>query len=227
MLKWLKDRQLGNIVNRKTIYQHISMGPKFAYRGIIDGGIHDESRGRMIMNLKWTSDGYYLVSLEEEFDNNTFHRITIWEDPNTHTKQRVKSTINLKPGIWHDQESVFYYTMECHGSDVILGGVRERDDKWMRQGFLCTTSLTTGELKELIRNVFIEIPEHFKNTGFFCFYKHMKSIDGTVSSLNFLSEAVFIGLSGNNEIFYTDVRENEKQINYHSIYEYCTKHGEG
>ena len=152
------------------------MGPKFAYRGIIDCGSHDESRGRMIMNLKWTSDGYSLVSLDEEIDNedrfnrfNTFHRITIWEDPNTHTKQRVKSTINLKPGIWHDQESVFYYTMECHGSDVILGGVRERDDKWMRQGFLCTTSLTTGELKELIRNVFIEIPGHFKNTGFFAF----------------------------------------------------------
>ena len=55
----------------------------------------------------------------------------------------------------------------------------------------------------------------------------MKSIDGTVSSLNFLSETVFIGLSGDNEIFHTDVRENDKQINYHSIHKYCTKHGEG
>ena len=172
MLKWLKDRQLGNTANRKTIYEHISMGPRFAYRGIIDCGSHDESRDRMIMNLKWTTDGYYLVSLDRisevvDEEYKSCHRITIWENPNTHTKQRVKSTINLKPGIWHDQEYVYYYTMECHDSDVILGGYRKKD--WTEKGFLCTISLTTGELKELIRNVFIEIPGHFKNTGFFAF----------------------------------------------------------
>ena len=53
----------------------------------------------------------------------------------------------------------------------------------------------------------------------------MKSIDESVSSLNFLSESVLIGLSGDYQIFYTDVRENNKQINYHWIFEYRTKNG--
>ena len=168
MLKWLKDRELGNAVNRKTVYKRISMGPKFAYRGIIDYTSHE--RDKMIVNLKWTSDGYYLVSLDEEFDEddddgNAFYRITFWENPNTHTKQKVKSTIDLcnlkaiENRNWHD---ACYWSMECHHSDIILGGFWEGEgliskEGFIQRGFICFVSMSTGQLKEFIRNVFIAI----------------------------------------------------------------------
>ena len=68
MIKWLKDREIGNAVNKKKIYENISIRPKFAYRGVFDYGSQDEQRDKMLSHLRWTSDGHYLVSLFEEFD---------------------------------------------------------------------------------------------------------------------------------------------------------------
>ena len=150
MLKWLKDRELGNAVKRKTIYESISMGPKFAYRGIIDHKSH-EGRGNMaIGNLKWTSDGYYLVSLDDKLFASDNHRITIWENPNTNTKQKVKSTIdwNRKATEYKNWSDECFWSMECHHSDVILGGGGSE------VGYICFVSMLTGQPKEIIRNVF-------------------------------------------------------------------------
>ena len=41
-----------------------------------------------------------------------------------------------------------------------------------------------------------------------------------VSNPDFISDSVLIGLSGHYKIFYTDIREDNKHINYHSISEY-------
>ena len=105
MMKWLKDRQLGNSVNRKTIYEHL--GPNFSHRGTIDYG-PDE-----IQNLIWTSDDH-LVS---------FHRyrtMVIWENPNTHTEERIKSKIDLaRFGV---STQAHLDTMNCYRSNVLLGG---------------------------------------------------------------------------------------------------------
>ena len=145
------------------------MGPKFAYRGIID--YTSDERDRMISNLKWTSDGYYLVSLDEEFDEddddgNAFYRITIWENPNTHTKRKVKSTIdlcNLRPienRNWHD---ACYWSMECHHSDIILGGFWEGEGFISKDGFICFVSMSTGQLKQFIRNVLQHLCKTLRN----------------------------------------------------------------
>ena len=60
MIKWLKERQLGNTMDRKTIYEHL--GPKFSYTGIIDYG-PDE-----IQDLKWTSEMMFshAICIEEK-----------------------------------------------------------------------------------------------------------------------------------------------------------------
>ena len=91
MIKWLKDRQLGNTVNKKTIYEHISVGRRFKYRGRINfERMPPESNERdwQCSNLKWTPDGNNLVIIMSEFlaDRQT---ITIL-DPNADADHLVK-----------------------------------------------------------------------------------------------------------------------------------------
>ena len=167
MIKWLKDRQIGNAVNKKKVYENISIGPKFAYRGIFDYGSRDGEREKMLSHLRWTSDGHYLVSLDEEFDaededEQSLHTITIWENPNSHAKQRVKSIIDLeKNGI---SPNAYFCSMECHNSNVILGGCWEDDLSDILDiggvidlgGVIYLISLLTGEVNEIIRNAIFE-----------------------------------------------------------------------
>ena len=166
MIKWLKDRQIGNAVNKKKVYENISIGPKFAYRGIFDYGSQDGEREKMLSYLKWTSDGHYLDSLDEEFDaedaEQSLHTITIWENPNSHTKQRLKSIIDLeKNGI---SPNAYFCSMACHNSNVILGGCWEEDLSDILDiggvtdlgGVIYLISLLTGEVNEIIRNAIFE-----------------------------------------------------------------------
>ena len=196
MIKWLKDRQNGNAVNKKKIYENISIGPKFAYRGVFDCGSQDGQRDKMLSHLKWTSDGHYLISLDEEFDveddedEHSLHSITIWENPNCHTKQRVKSKIDLeKNGI---SPNAYFCSMECHNSNVILGGCWEDDladinnmDNHIMDiegvtdlgGVIYLISLLTGEVNEIIRNaIFEKTSTVFKGVASFFFRKWSFSI---------------------------------------------------
>ena len=164
MIKWLKDRQIGNAVNKKRIYENISIVPKFAYRGVLDYGNQDN----ILSHLRWTSDGHYLISLDEEFDiedadEQSFHSITIWENPNSHTKQRVKSKIDLeKYGI---SPNAYFCSMECHNSNVILGGCWEENLADVIDieggidlgGVIYSISLLTGKVNEIIRNAIFEM----------------------------------------------------------------------
>ena len=168
MIKWLKDRQIGNAVNKKRIYENISIGPKFAYRGVLDYGNQDEQYDKILSHLRWTSDGHYLISLDEEFDiededEQSLHSITIWENPNSHTKQRVKSKIDLeKYGI---SPNAYFCSMECHNSNVILGGCWEENLADVIDieggidlgGVIYSISLLTGEVNEIIRNAIFEM----------------------------------------------------------------------
>ena len=167
MIKWLKDRQIGNAVNKKKIYENISIGPKFAYRGVIDYGSQDGQYDKILSHLRWTSDGHYLVSLDEMFDtededDQSLHSITIWENPNSHTKHRVKSIIDLeKNGI---SPNAYFCSMQCHNSNVILGGCWEDDLADIINiggvidlgGVIYLISLLTGEVNEIIRNAILE-----------------------------------------------------------------------
>ena len=140
MIKWLKDRQLGNTVNRKIIYEHL--GPSFYHRGTIDYG-PDE-----IQNLIWTSDDDNLVS---------FHRdntMVIWESPNTHTKERIKSKIDLEQHVVDSKTCLD--SMTCDRSNVIFGGEIFSDEarflkKW---GVIYSVSLLNGKVQQMIRNDF-------------------------------------------------------------------------
>ena len=157
MIKWLKDRQIGNAVNKKKIYENISIGPKFAYRGVINYGSQDD---KTLTHLRWTSDGHYLVSLDDAWDeyHQTFpkHTITIWENPNSHTKHRVKSIIDLeKNGI---SFNAYFCAMQCHNSNVILGGCWEDGKGGILDlgGVIYLISLLTGEVNEIIRKAILE-----------------------------------------------------------------------
>ena len=46
--------------------------------------------------------------------------------------------------------------------------------------------------------------------------KHKRSIEEMVSNLDFISDSVLIGLSGEQKIFYTDIREDNKHVKYYS-----------
>ena len=161
MIKWLKDRQIGNAVNKKKIYENISIGPKFAYRGVIDYGSQDGQYDKILSHLRWTSDGHYLVSLDEMFDtededDQSLHSITIWENPNSHTKHRVKSIIDLeKNGI---SFNAYFCAMQCHNSNVILGGCWEDGKGGILDlgGVIYLISLLTGEVNEIIRKAILE-----------------------------------------------------------------------
>ena len=139
MIKWLKERQIGNTMNRNPVYENY-LGPTFSYKGVIDYGPNE------IRDLKWTSDGYLVSNHYPHADE-----IVIWENPNTHATQRIKSKINLKQsGIHHD---VYSLELHCHGSNVILGGGTFDDggrilDKW---GIIYSISLLNGEINEIIR----------------------------------------------------------------------------
>ena len=142
MIKWLKDRQLGNTVDRKTIYEHL--GPNFLHRGTIDYGPYE------IKNLTWTSDDNYLVSFHRFYTiNNT---IVIWENPNTHTEERIKSKIDLEQHGVHSQASLD--TMNSHRSNVLLGGGIYDDEaySWKKWGVIYSISLLNGNVQEMIRN---------------------------------------------------------------------------
>ena len=159
MIKWLNDRQIGHAVIKKKIYENISRGPKFAYRGVFGYGNQD-GRGKMLSQLGWTSDGHYLVSLDEEFDTEDDdgqclgNSITIWENPNSYTKQRVKSVMDLeKNGI---SPNAYFFSMECHNSNVILGGCWVDEGSIDLRGVIYLVSLLTGEVNEIIRNAIFE-----------------------------------------------------------------------
>ena len=165
MLKRLKERQLGNTLDRKTISDQISRYPKFEHSGKISyhGQISDPNVELVCCDLKWTSDGDNLVSLMSEFVNNDFKRqkIAIWENPNTDTKQRVKSQINLDLGQFADK--LFLDSLEIHGKTAILGGYNEErtdDADQEPNGRICLISLSTCEVEEVIRIGFIRF--HFK-----------------------------------------------------------------
>ena len=188
MIKWLKDRQIGNAVNKKKIYENISIGPKFAYRGVFDYGSQYGQRDKMLSHLRWTSDGHYLVSLDEEFDaededEQSLHSITIWENPNSHTKKRAKSIIDLEAnGI---SPNAYFCSMECHNSNVILGGCWEEDLAAIIDigggtdlgGVIYLISLLTGEVNEIIRTaIFEKTPTVIKGVASFFFQKMVVSI---------------------------------------------------
>ena len=89
--------------------------------------------------------------------------LTIWENPNSHTKQRVKSKIDLEEyGISPNGK---FCSMECHNSNVILGGCWEENQADVIDieggidlgGVIYSISLLTGEVNEIIRNAIFEM----------------------------------------------------------------------
>jgi len=162
MLNWLRDRELGKTVNRKTIYENMIFGPKFAFRGILNyGTIQNE---REFESLDWTNDGNHLVSLDIDLavaEGDSVNKITIWENPNTATKQGVKSNIDLYRSGIHPR--AFITSMQCHNSKLILGGDWEDadipDDHENRNkfGVIYFISLFTGAVEEVIRHWFVVI----------------------------------------------------------------------
>ena len=147
-------------MNKKRIYENISIVPKFAYRGVLDYGNQDEQYDKILSHLRWTTDGHYLISLDEEFDiedadEQSLHSVTIWENPNSHTKQRVKSKIDLeKYGI---SPNAYFCSMECHNSNLILGGCWDIEGGIDLGGVIYSISLLTGEVNEIIRNAIFEM----------------------------------------------------------------------
>ena len=139
MIKWLKERQIGNTMNRNPVYENY-LGPTFSYKGVIDYGPNE------IRDLKWTSDGYLVSNHYPHADE-----IVIWENPNTHATQRIKSKIDLnRCGINNGRcRQAFLNTMQCHRSNVILGG------QFFYQpgssGIIYSISLLNGVVNETIR----------------------------------------------------------------------------
>ena len=198
MLKWLQDRQLGYKVNRQTIYEHLKR-PKFTFRGII--GNHEAEGYCETECIKWTSDGQFLVSLgqETEDDEDFFNKVTIWENPNTFSKRRIKSKIDLKQSGVHSEAC--FTTMQCHNEHVVVGGYWEgddndEDDDGDDEGVIHFISLSTGKLEKTIK-----IAEET-----FC--------------IEFLSDNVLVGLSGHETIFNLDIRMDSSQIDYNHIKKY-------
>ena len=156
MLKWLKDRQLGNVVDRSTIYEHLIIRPKFAYKGIIDFDRPiSQSSSRKSVALSWTGDGQSLLSLISEYG---FSRqinqqmITVWEDPNTDTTRRIKSKVDLK----QFKSQMYFDRIECSDSNVILAGRKINLLSTDNQGYIyityiCSFSLSSAKIETLVR----------------------------------------------------------------------------
>ena len=151
MLKWLKDRQLGNVVDRSTIYEHLIVRPKFAYKGIIDFDRPlSHASSRKSVALSWTGDGQNLLSLLSEYG---FSRqinqqmITVWENPNTDATQRIKSKVDLK----QFKSQMHFDRIECSDSNVILTGRKINLLSTDNQGYVCSFSLPSGKIERLIR----------------------------------------------------------------------------
>ena len=148
MLKWLKDRQLGNKVNKKTIYEHISVGHKFKYRSMINyDSDFENGTGWCCSNLKWTRDGCSLATIVTEWVNSESQIITFL-DPNTDVGHLVKSNIDLEysPGKY------FFNLIDFQGTTAILPGIKETPDS--DRGCIGLLSLSKGKLEEVIRNGF-------------------------------------------------------------------------
>ena len=151
MLKWLKDRQLGNTVDKKRIYEHISVGPKFKYRRNIDYDFdYRNGTGWTSCNLKWTPDGSCLATvMTDDVRYDTKSQIITFLDPNTDAGHLVKSNIDLK----YSPKNYYFNKIELQGTEAILSGIEEipGSDK----GCIGIVSLSNGKLKEVIRKGFI------------------------------------------------------------------------
>ena len=198
MLKWLKDRQLGHKTNRKTIYENIKR-PEFDYTGIINHGNDEDGWHCRTDCIKWTSDGQFLVSVGKEFtenDEKPFNKMIIWENPNTFSKRRIKSKIDLKKtGFWSDDH---WTTMQCRDSRVIIGGY-SRDRSTNEGGIIHFISLSNGKVEQTI------------------------TVAETTSCIEFLSDNELVGLSGDNIIFHTDIRMKSDEMDYYYIHRYENK----
>ena len=105
MLKWLKDRQLGNTVDRRTIYEHISISPNFPFKGMINynSQYSNDGTGLDIMDFAWANDGYNLVAIVSDYVRYDYHydiqrqMITVL-DPNNDNGQLIKVDIFLSGG---------------------------------------------------------------------------------------------------------------------------------
>ena len=155
MIKWLKDRQLGNTVNKKTIYEHIPVGRKFEYKGIINferqpRDIHGSPIGSdwQCSNLKWTPDGNNLVIVMSEFLADR-QNITIL-DPNADAEHLVKTNINLDD--WANKHN--FYHIEFQDTRAILSGHDVNED--LEGGCIGILSLSNGKLEQVIRKGFIQ-----------------------------------------------------------------------
>ena len=147
MLKWLKDRQLGNKVNKKTIYEHISVGHKFKYRSMINyDSDFENGTGWCCSNLKWTRDGCRLATIMSEQGRYYSKRqIITFLDPNTDTGHLVKQNIDLKCS----PDKYCFHFIDFQGTKAILSGTEEI--KSSDKGCIGIVSTSNGKLEEVIR----------------------------------------------------------------------------
>ena len=141
------------------------------YRGIIKydgpspgGPGPDQETEMATLDLRWGGDGYCLLTLitsDSEIDDKP-QAIIIWENPDNHTKPRVRSIMNL------DQfaDKAYFDCMQCNRSCIILGGWSEERWNGMEyglehpmalnmEGVLSIISLSTGQVEAIIRERFI------------------------------------------------------------------------
>ena len=141
------------------------------YRGIIKydgpspgGPGNDQETEMATLDLRWGGDGYCLLTLitsDSEIDDKP-QAIIIWENPDNHTKPRVRSIMNL------DQfaDKAYFDCMQCNRSCIILGGWSEERWNGMEyglehpmalnmEGVLSIISLSTGQVEAIIRERFI------------------------------------------------------------------------
>ena len=151
MQNWLKDRELGNKVNKKTIYEHISVGPKFKYKSKIDYDYDDPNEtGWTSSNLKWTPDGSSLATImTDDVRGETKSQIITVLDPNTDAGQLVKANIDLK----YLPKNNYFNFIELQGTKAILSGMEESPGS--RNGCIGTVSLLNGKLEQVTRKGFI------------------------------------------------------------------------
>ena len=153
MLKWLKDRQLGNTVNKEAVYEHIPVDTKFNYRSTINYDSNNSAEnyqsgtGLAFSNLKWTRDGCSLATIVTEWVNSESQIITFL-DPNTDVGHLVKSNIDLE----YSHGKYFFNLIDFQGTTAILPGIKETPDS--DRGCIGLLSLSKGKLEEVIRNGF-------------------------------------------------------------------------
>ena len=153
MNKWLRDRQLGKIVKKEKILQNVFKCTKFEYNKIMKCDQDDEGRPDPFhyhgtMDLQWTNDGHNVVSLIYDIDEDD-HIITIWKNPNSHSRDQIESRI-VPDRQNKDLKDYNFESIVCHDSSIIMTG--RHHSFHQGHGLICSISMSTGQTIQSIRN---------------------------------------------------------------------------